>query len=269
MEQGKKDLHLYVNIISQPSRAIIIFCKLNNIEAEVHHLDILKGEHKTTEFKAINPMGQVPAIVENGFKLFESHAILKYLAGTCPGVPDNWYPSDPQQRAQIDSILDWHHGNLRRGATGLFLAEVIFPMNGAPKDTKAIADAEKTLQSALSNIEDIWLDGNTNFLGGSSQPSVADLILSCEIMELERSHDERGLRSQKDKRRKERILRAFEALAAELASSDGITTDSRLSGTWRMLWTTEKEQLFIVDKAPLFGTRAGDILQVYWRASSK
>ncbi|EFJ31779.1 hypothetical protein SELMODRAFT_36934, partial [Selaginella moellendorffii] len=76
------------------------------------------------------------------------------------------------------------------------------------------------------------------------------------------SDDERGLRSQKDKRRKERILRAFEALAAESASSDGITTDSRLSGTWRMLWTTEKEQLFIVDKAPLFGTRAGDILQV-------
>ncbi|XP_024535662.1 glutathione S-transferase T1 [Selaginella moellendorffii] len=112
-------------------------------------------------------MGQVPAIVENGFKLFER------------------YPSDPQQRAQIDSILDWHHGNLRRGATGLFMAEVIFPMNGAPKDTKAIADAEKTLQSALSNIEDIWLDGNTNFLGGSPQPSVADLILSCEIMELE------------------------------------------------------------------------------------
>ncbi|EFJ31782.1 hypothetical protein SELMODRAFT_407994 [Selaginella moellendorffii] len=200
MEQGKKDLHLYVNIISQPSRAIIIFCKLNNIEAEVHHLDILKGEHKTTEFKAINPMGQVPAIVENGFKLFErltsrlcSHAILKYLAGTCPGVPDNWYPSDPQQRAQIDSILDWHHGNLRRGATGLFLAEVIFPMNGAPKDTKAIADAEKTLQSALSNIEDIWLDGNTNFLGGSSQPSVADLILSCEIMELELLGEEKYL----------------------------------------------------------------------------
>ncbi|EFJ38733.1 hypothetical protein SELMODRAFT_437607 [Selaginella moellendorffii] len=76
------------------------------------------------------------------------------------------------------------------------------------------------------------------------------------------SDDERGLRSQKDKRRKDRILRAFEALAAESVSSDGITTDSRLSGTWRMLWTTEKEQLFIVDKAPLFGTRAGDILQV-------
>ncbi|XP_024540839.1 probable plastid-lipid-associated protein 11, chloroplastic isoform X1 [Selaginella moellendorffii] len=97
--------------------------------------------------------------------------------------------------------------------------------------------------------------------GSSKHQCRASIATRDELLGLI-SDDERGLRSQKDKRRKERILRAFEALAAESASSDGITTDSRLSGTWRMLWTTEKEQLFIVDKAPLFGTRAGDILQV-------
>jgi hypothetical protein len=41
-----------------------------------------------------------------------------------------------------------------------------------------------------------------------------------------------------------------------------VTTDESLSAAWRMLWTTEKEQLFIVERANLFGTEAGDIFQI-------
>jgi len=37
---------------------------------------------------------------------------------------------------------------------------------------------------------------------------------------------------------------------------------AKLSGTWRLLWTTEQEQLFIVRNAPFFRTAAGDVLQV-------
>ena len=43
---------------------------------------------------------------------------------------------------------------------------------------------------------------------------------------------------------------------------DQVTTNSLLSGTWRLLWTTEKEQLFIIKNADFFGTEAGDVLQV-------
>lgn len=41
-----------------------------------------------------------------------------------------------------------------------------------------------------------------------------------------------------------------------------VTTNESLSGTWRLLWTTEKEQLFIIKNAGFFGTEAGDVLQV-------
>lgn len=44
--------------------------------------------------------------------------------------------------------------------------------------------------------------------------------------------------------------------------SHTITTGPSLSGTWKLLWTTEKEQLFIIDNAHWFGTEAGDVLQV-------
>lgn len=68
--------------------------------------------------------------------------------------------------------------------------------------------------------------------------------------------EERGVKTHK----RAQIVKTIDALA--VASRDQTTTDDRLSGTWRMLWTTEKEQLFIVEKAPIFGTQAGDILQV-------
>ncbi|PHT86861.1 hypothetical protein T459_08967 [Capsicum annuum] len=42
------------------------------------------------EFKEVNPMKQVPAIMNERFKLSESHAILKYLACAFPGVADHW-----------------------------------------------------------------------------------------------------------------------------------------------------------------------------------
>jgi GST-like protein len=46
----------------------------------VHALDLMANEQKRSEFLAINPNGRIPAIVDNGFAVFESGAILIYLA---------------------------------------------------------------------------------------------------------------------------------------------------------------------------------------------
>ncbi|XP_006289907.2 probable plastid-lipid-associated protein 11, chloroplastic [Capsella rubella] len=74
------------------------------------------------------------------------------------------------------------------------------------------------------------------------------------------SDEDRGLRTQKDATKRDAIVNAIESMAVIGRSS--ITTGDSLSATWRLLWTTEKEQLFIIEKAGLFGTTAGDILQV-------
>ena len=50
------------------------------IPYEFVHLDLAAGEHKQPAYLAINPMGKVPAIVDGDFKLWESGAILLYLA---------------------------------------------------------------------------------------------------------------------------------------------------------------------------------------------
>lgn len=180
------ELKVYVDRLSQPSRAIVIFCKVNKIDFEEVGIELLKGQQLTPEFKEINPMGKVPAIVVDGkFKLFESHAILIFLASAFPGVADHWYPADLYRRAEIHSILDWHHSNLRHSSTGFIQNTLLAPLFGRPLNPQAAAEAEKVLSSSLSKIEAMWLKESGQFLLGSNQPSIADLCLVCEIMQLE------------------------------------------------------------------------------------
>ncbi|KAI3924945.1 hypothetical protein MKW98_002854 [Papaver atlanticum] len=187
-------LKVYVDRMSQPSRAILIFCKANGIDFEEIRVDLGKRQHKLPEFKAINPLGQVPAITDGRFKLFESHAILIYLTWAFPGVADHWYPNDLSKRAKIHSVLDWHHSNLRRGAAPFVLHTILGSALGIPTNPEAAAEAVKVLTSSLSKLESVWLTGKGKFLLGSFQPSIADLSLVCEIMQLELLHEKDRIR---------------------------------------------------------------------------
>ncbi|MEH2081078.1 MAG: glutathione S-transferase family protein [Nostoc sp.] len=64
------------------SRASIVHWYLEELEIpyEFVKLDMQMGEHLQPEYLAINPFGKVPAIVDGDFKLWESGAILLYLA---------------------------------------------------------------------------------------------------------------------------------------------------------------------------------------------
>ena len=68
------------------------------------------GVNNTPEFKAMNPNGLVPMIDDGGFVLWESHAIVRYLArkhglGTL-------CPSDPKAAADADRWMEWYSTTL-------------------------------------------------------------------------------------------------------------------------------------------------------------
>src|SRR5262249_12843399 len=60
-------------------------------------LDFSKGEMRSAEYLAKNPNGKVPTIDDDGFVLFESCAILSYLASKRP--ERGLVPTDPKERA--------------------------------------------------------------------------------------------------------------------------------------------------------------------------
>lgn len=64
---------------------------------DVRRIDLTHGEQKSPEFLAVCPNGRVPALVDDGFAVFESGAILVYLAEKT----GQFLPSDPQGRSLV------------------------------------------------------------------------------------------------------------------------------------------------------------------------
>ena len=71
---------------------------------EFELVDLLKGAQQTPAFLAINPTGRTPVLVDGDFKLWESNAILQYLASKSP-TP--LYPSDAKGRADVSRWQCW------------------------------------------------------------------------------------------------------------------------------------------------------------------
>ena len=75
---------------------------------EVHALSFDRQEQKAPEFLRINPNGRIPAIVDDGFAVFESGAILLYLAEKTGQL----LPSDPKGRSLAIQWLMFQMGGV-------------------------------------------------------------------------------------------------------------------------------------------------------------
>ncbi|MBW4671875.1 MAG: glutathione S-transferase family protein [Cyanomargarita calcarea GSE-NOS-MK-12-04C] len=97
------------------SRASIVRWYLEEMEIpyEFVKLDMQAGEHRQPDFLAINPMGKVPAIVDGDFQLWESGAILLYLAEKYGKVNHS-----PEERGKISQWVLFGNSTL---ATGIFV----------------------------------------------------------------------------------------------------------------------------------------------------
>lgn len=80
------------------------------------------GFRPTSEagFLAMNPNAMVPVIDDDGFVLWESNSILRYLAAQHGGSV--LYPAAPRERARIDQWLDWQASDLNRSWSYAFMA---------------------------------------------------------------------------------------------------------------------------------------------------
>ena len=89
--------------------------KYDRIDAGMEH-----GVNNTPEYRAMNPNGTIPTIDDDGFVLWESHAIVRYLAAK-HGAGTLW-PADLKQRADSDRWMDWAHTFAREFQRPVFWA---------------------------------------------------------------------------------------------------------------------------------------------------
>ena len=98
-------MRLYYHPLSSNSRRVVLTAIHLNVDIELVVVDLLKGEHKTPGYLRRNPNGRVPLLDDDGFTLWESHAIMQYLADGTPG--QDLYPLDVKARADVNRWLFW------------------------------------------------------------------------------------------------------------------------------------------------------------------
>ena len=82
-------LRLYDNLVSGNAYKVRLILRLLGIPFERVEVDIVRGESRTPEFLAKNPEGRIPVLrLEDGTHLFESNAIVCYLAEGTPYLPE-------------------------------------------------------------------------------------------------------------------------------------------------------------------------------------
>jgi len=132
------------------------------------------GVVKTAEYKKLNPNSLVPTIEDDSFVLWESHAIVRYLAAQ-HGAGTLW-PAELRVRADADRWMDWTHSFARE-----FQRPVFWPMVRTPpekRDMKAIEEACKKCGELLAIPDQVL--SNRSFLAGSTF-TMGDIPLGCHV----------------------------------------------------------------------------------------
>ncbi|XP_021941262.1 uncharacterized protein LOC110840492 [Zootermopsis nevadensis] len=171
---AKMTVDLYYSLASPPSRSVLLVARALGVDLNLKDTSVKDNENRTPEFLKINPQHCIPTLVDNGFALWESRAILGYLVDQY-GKDDSLYPRDPKQRAVVNHRL-------------FFDIDIIFPRlkeyftfvkEGKTPDADAAAKVEETFEFLNKFLEGRdWLAG--------SKITIADfaVVVNVSIMEV-------------------------------------------------------------------------------------
>ena len=108
------------------------------------------GVVDTPQYRALNPNGRVPLIEDGDFVLWESNAIVRYLAARY-GSDTSWYQRDVCVRAQADKWMDWTTSTFAGPFRDLFWGMLRTPAE--QQDWVLINGASKTCAELLSIVD--------------------------------------------------------------------------------------------------------------------
>jgi len=116
---------------------------------EAKRLSFDNNDTKTPEFLAINPRGRVPALVDDGFALWESSAIIEYLEERYPEKP--LLPKDIKARATVRRMVNEADNYLQAASSELM--EQAFYLTPAERTAERTAQAKKQMMEELTRLE--------------------------------------------------------------------------------------------------------------------
>ncbi|KAJ6577771.1 glutathione S-transferase [Mycena capillaripes] len=136
-------------------------------------IDMAAKEHKTPDYIAMHPFGQVPVIDDDGFILYESRAICRYLADKCAGQGTPLIPKELKERALVEQAASVEYANFYPAARKAFEESFEKMVRGVPVD-QAVLDEVLAKFSKTLQVYEVIL-GKHKFLAGD-EVTLADLF---------------------------------------------------------------------------------------------
>lgn len=170
-----------------PSPSLQLWGRANSVNVQkvlwcLHELDLAferidagmqYGRNGEADYLAMNPNGRVPTLQHGDFTLWESNAIVRYLALAFDS-DSKLYPAEPKTRGGIERWLDWVLSTLQPAERPLFWGLVRTPV--AQRDMTALQKAADD-NGKLWSMVDTHLDGRDHLEGEAF--SLADLVIGC------------------------------------------------------------------------------------------
>ena len=164
-------LKIYGGKLSSPVNKVCMTANYIGIKYEFIQTSPRAGDTKKAEFLKINPVGKIPAIDDDGFYVFESGAICRYLAQKHNSA---LYPADLKKRAVVDEWSDFAVMHIATSVSKILYNTVFYKFTGDSIDERSMAEGHKFLGRFLP-LADAQL-GKDNFFAGD-KISLADISL--------------------------------------------------------------------------------------------
>jgi len=157
-------IKLYRHALSGHSHRVELLLSLLDLDAEIIDVDLMSGEQRTPEFLKKNPLGKVPVLEDGDVTLFDSNAILVYLASQYDNKRQ-WLPEEAVAAASVQRYLSVAAGPIAFGPAAARLVTVF----GAGLDVDVALEISKGILASLNERlgENDWL--------AAVNPTIADL----------------------------------------------------------------------------------------------
>lgn len=151
---------------------------LKEKDAPYHLRAMSPADMRTPGHLGMHPFGRIPIFEQDGFTLYETQAIVRYLDDIFPHQPLT--PADPRQRArmnQIIGIIEWYF--FPKAAAPIAFNRIIGPrLLGLPSDEAVIAEAMPMARLCFAELDRLLDD--KPYLAGDGV-SLADIMLAAQL----------------------------------------------------------------------------------------
>jgi len=162
-------MKLYDLEVSGNCYKIRLFLSILGLEYTKVSVNVKSGELKTSEYLDMNPNGLVPVLVDGSTSIYDSAAILAYLAKTY--AEDHWFPSEIIQFSNVVKWLAFEQSDSRYGLARARAIALNMPSPLARVGT--LEDSQALAKVALDALNTQLAD--TEWLAGGQEPTICDV----------------------------------------------------------------------------------------------